>query len=83
MDTAELCIVSFFAAMNVEVVAASAAVELAAEDCEFCLFAPGRRFLLESAEKYSCVGGGDRAGEAEGGDEAEVLLSIADGRHCK
>ncbi len=82
MDAAELCVAAFFIAMNVEVVVA-AAVEFAAEDCEVCLFAPGRRFLLESAETYSCVGGGDRAGAVEGGDEAEVLLSIADGRHCK
>ncbi len=83
MGTAELCIGAFFTAMNVEVVA-SAAVELAVEDCEFCLFVPGRRFLLESAETYSCVGGGDRAGAVEGGDEAEeVLLLIADRRHCK
>ncbi len=82
MGTAELCIAEFLTAMNVEVVVA-AAVDYAAEDCEFCLFAPGRRFLLESAETYSCVGGGDWTGEVEGGDEAEVLLSIADGRHCK
>ena len=77
-----MCIAALFTAMNVEVVVAEA-VELASEDCEFCLFAPGRRFLLESAETYSCVGGGDWAGAVEGGDEAEVLLSIADGSHCK